>query len=752
MNLEEQKQAQLCAYALGELDAAERAELEAQLASSPELRAELEKLEATIGLVREFAPGDAKLSAPARAELERALPAGSMKPQAGRPWWRSPWMSAAAGLMVLLGASALLVQSRVGEMLAPETSMVARQLDAPALAVAMAPAADPGGVSWKAGLAQDSARAGQGFGRAAAPGDVTMRFVAADRMTAAKGVVPGLMAEEETQDLSREALSPASQEVDRMDACLRRPGEHPRDVFFRFWGDNAFEQAALDPLSTFAADVDTASYTLARRTLAEGLLPTREQVRTEEFINYFPADVAAPVGETLRIHTDLTPSRFGSGDGKARWMLRVVLRGREIAQVERKPLRLTFVMDCSGSMQQENRMQMVKDSLKLLLGQLEPGDAIGLVAFSTDAAQLLPMTAIAERARIEAAIDALQPDGWTNSEAGLRLGYETALAGFDPLATNRVIFLSDGVANRGITDPAELSRTVQPIREKGIFLNTFGVGMHNHNDALLEQLADKGDGQCHYIDDLREAQRVMVQRFMGTMETIARDVKIQVEFDPAQVSRYRLLGYENRALADADFRNDAVDAGEIGSGHQVSALYELESTHSPAGKPLAMVRVRWKEPRRLAASGDVPAREIAQPVTVTALQAFEVSPVGYRRAVIVAQFAEFLRRSVHAKGDSFDELVREAERIQREAATPEFQELVVLLERTRLLLQAQVLPCDELCEAMERLREIQVRIAELEVQGSNRDETLYAELQRRNAEQEALVRRILERENQAAPR
>jgi RNA polymerase sigma factor (sigma-70 family) len=275
---------------------------------------------------------------------------------------------------------------------------------------------------------------------------------------------------------------------------------------------------------------------------------------------------------------------------------------------------------------------------------------------------------------------------------------------------------------------------------------------HDGGIAHVEQADTRAAVECELERlpvDQREARRVLVQRFMGTMETIARDVKLQVEFDPTQVERYRLLGYENRAIADADFRNDQVDAGEIGSGHQVTALYELERTFATSDRPLATVRARWKDPGRLPAGAKAPVRELAQLVSTSSAVPFETSSVGYRRAVLVAQFAEFLRRSVHARGDSFEDLMREAARIQQEAPQAEFLEFVALLERTRDLLARTLPPCDELCEAMEELKRGQYRLTELEALGAGRDQTLFEQLQRENKQQEEKVRALLERQRAA---
>ncbi len=532
--------------------------------------------------------------------------------------------------------------------------------------------------------------------------------------------------------------------------CTRRPSERPRDMFFRFWGDNPFEVAVLDRLSTFSVDVDTASYALARRYLNEGNVPEKAQIRTEEFVNYFDSDIPAPVTGTFAVHTDLTPSRF-SADA-ARQMLRVVVRARDVQKLERDAMHLTFVVDVSGSMRQQNRLETVKHALRLLVAQLEPRDSIAIVKFSTDASIVLPMTPVIDRAAIEAAIAPMSPGGSTNSNAGLQLGYAQALSGLNSQAVNRVVFLSDGVANVGETDAQAILEGVRSIREKGIFLNTIGVGMSNHNDVLLEQLANKGDGVCNYVDSNDEVKRALVDRFTGAFQPVARDVKIQVEFDPEQVLRYRLLGYENRAIADADFRNDKVDAGELGAGHQVTALYELELTGRKGDGPLATTRLRWKPIR---AAGTTAEEDAATEASFTAMassyQAFESSPPGHRRAMIVAQFAEILRRSIHARGDSLDDLIREATLLQKQIpGDKEFAEFCALLLRSKELILRTIPSCDELCQAIDHLRNTHYLHATAEESG--KDAQLLAEIERTTKELERRVRELLRRQLESEQR
>ncbi len=496
--------------------------------------------------------------------------------------------------------------------------------------------------------------------------------------------------------------------------CRRLPGESPSTMFHRYWGDNAFETTLHDPLSTFAVDVDTASYALARHYLKQGTVPPKAAVRTEEFVNYFAPDVEAPLEGVFAIHTDLAPSRFG-GDPD-RMMLRVVVRGREVSKDERKPLSLTFVVDTSGSMQKENRMELVKHAMRLLSGELDNNDSLAIVAFSSEARLVLPMTSIANRSVIESAIQGLSANGSTNAEAGLKLGYALAHAALHPNANNRVVLLSDGVANVGQTDQDKICAEVAKHREAGIYLNTIGVGLGNHNDTFLEQLANKGDGLCNYVDGEREARRAIVDNFTGAFEPIARDVKIQVEFDPAQVERYRLLGYENRAVRDQDFRNDAVDAGEVGAGHQVTALYELVRVPaSSSTTPLATARLRFKPPHGAEVADPEKATEIAHGILASqAAGSFEATSAGYRRAVLVAQFAEFLRRSVHCRNDSLDELIAESKKLEGELADADFSEFVSLLEQSRHLVLQSLPKYDELSRAIDALREREILLARYE--------------------------------------
>ena len=542
--------------------------------------------------------------------------------------------------------------------------------------------------------------------------------------------------------------------VDRfLDHCRRRPGETPSMMFFRYWGDNAFENALIDNQSTFATDVDTASYTLARNYLAKGHVPPREQVRTEEFVNFFRADVPPPFESTFGIHMELAPSPFGQAG--EHWMLRVVVRGKDVERTERAPLSLTFVIDTSGSMKEENRLELVKHALRLLLAELDERDTIALVAFSSEARLVLPATTAGSRGLIESAIHGLHADGSTNAEAGLLMGYEQAALMLSEGATNRVVLLSDGVANVGQTDQDRITADVEEHRERGIYLNTIGVGMGNHNDVFLEQLANKGDGMCAYVDTPAQARRHLVEDFTSTFEPIARDVKVQLEFDPYQVESYRLLGYENRAIADEDFRNDAVDAGEVGAGHQVTALYELvrHGGGPDPEAPLATARLRWKAPHEVGAEGADEVMETSASLGAReASGTFEGTTAGFRRAVLVAQFAEFLRRSVHARGDSLDELIERSRKLEAELEDADFTEFTELLERSRALILAQLPEQDALAQAIDAVRYQKYLQAQIEDLRRREGERMLEGLEQRNQELEEELRKLLEKHLQVQPR
>src|SRR5262245_6133816 len=365
-------------------------------------------------------------------------------------------------------------------------------------------------------------------------------------------------------------------------------------VTFADPGENPFVDPRVDNESTFGLDVDTASYTVARRFIGDGNLPDPASVRVEEFVNYFDQDYASPDDDTFAIHADGGPTPFLAPDET---LLRVGIKARDVDEDARPPAALTFVIDVSGSMNRENRLELVKQSLGLLVEMLRADDTVGIVVYGSDARVVLTPTRVRESGTIQAAVDSLHPEGSTNAAAGLALGYDLARESFVPGGINRVILASDGVANVGVTDADSILSRIRDGTETGIQLVAIGVGMGNFNDVLLERLADDGDGFYAYVDDIDEARRVFVSDLTGTLQSVALDARAQVDFNRKAVEAYRLVGYENRAVPDDQFRNDSVDAGAIGAGHQVTALYAIRLTgEGQPGKRLATISLRWTDP------------------------------------------------------------------------------------------------------------------------------------------------------------
>jgi len=534
-----------------------------------------------------------------------------------------------------------------------------------------------------------------------------------------------------------------------LDDCRRRPAESLADMFFRHWGTRPFVRTEQDRLATFAADVDTASYTLARRMLDAGVLPGPDQVRVEEWINYFDAELERPTTGTFAITAQMTPNPFDAlRRGEPTWLLRVGLQGRVVEDFERSGLALTFVVDTSGSMEREGRHALVKNALSQLLTKLDARDTLAIVAFDNAARIVLEPTPATQRGLIEAAIASLGAAGGTNVEGGLVLGYELAARGYDAERENRVVLLSDGVGNIGETDQARILERVERSRTNRILLNTIGVGLENHDDDFLEQLADRGDGVADYVDTPLEARRAFVERFTGAFQTIARDVKIQVEFDAGLVREYRLIGYENRAVADRAFRDDSVDGGEVGAGHSVVALFELRgvrfdaSNRVPAGDVVGTVRVRWLPPA--AGAAEVPASELARTITgADATWSFDAAPVALRKNVLVARVAEYLKRSTHTRGDSLDVLAAAIERAANESPETEFRAFAALFARHRAAFAALVRPPSPVEGCLDELRHLRYELEVERTTPGTVDAERVAQLEARIAELEREVERLV---------
>ena len=451
------------------------------------------------------------------------------------------------------------------------------------------------------------------------------------------------------------------------------------DMYFKHYGVNPTIDTEEESVSTFSVDVDTASYTLARSYLTRGHLPEEEAIRVEEFINAFRYDYTDPGSAPFGVQVEAFPSPNRRGYH----VLHVGLKGREVSRAERLPTHLVFTIDISGSMATENRLGMVKRSLELLVEQLDARDTLAIVVYGNDARTVLEPTRATDRERILQAIDALRPEGATNVQAGLSMAYAIAAGQAREGSIRRVILCSDGVANNGITGGDAIFASVKEHARRGVRLTTVGFGMGNYNDVLMEQLAQQGDGQYAYVDQLAEARRLFSEQLTGTLQLIARDVKVQLEFDKAVVARYRLIGFENRLLAREDFANDKVDAGDIGAGHTVTALYEVKfrEGQAPAAGSFATMRIRYKDPSTTLQAGTSGLVEKALP-TALVRQSMEAATGPSQLSLVVALFAEKLRGSYWARTVTYEQLLRLwsqlPERLRVRQEVSELRELIQL--------------------------------------------------------------------------
>ncbi|MBN1124788.1 MAG: VWA domain-containing protein [Sedimentisphaerales bacterium] len=459
------------------------------------------------------------------------------------------------------------------------------------------------------------------------------------------------------------------------------PNGEPVDaMFFRHYGVNAFIDTEDDPLSTFAIDVDTGSYTICRSYLREGHMPPAEAVRVEEFINYFDYAYPSPWEQTFSVFADASPWTFGTGR-KNSYLLRIGIKGQQIASEFRKPAILTFVIDVSGSMNRENRLGLVKQSLRMLIDQLRPDDMIGIATYGSQGQKVMDHVPVRHRDHILSVIDRLRAGGSTYAEEGIRIGYEMAQKEFREGYINRVILCSDGVANVGKTGPKQILQTIQDGTKTGITLSALGFGMGNYNDILLEQLGDKGNGHYGYIDTLEEAQHLFGENLTSTLQVIARDVKVQVDFNPKVVRSYRLIGYENRDVPDDKFRDDKQDGGEIGAGHACTALYEIKLWDQPRNQ-LAEVHIRYKDPDR-----DETTEVVAKIGPEDFHEDFNKSPLDLQLATAIAEFAEILRKSSWARGATLDFVQEKVEGIRREwTDNKKVEELATLIRQANQLM------------------------------------------------------------------
>ncbi|QNG99550.1 vWA domain-containing protein [Pseudomonas sediminis] len=419
---------------------------------------------------------------------------------------------------------------------------------------------------------------------------------------------------------------------------------------YQAYADNPVFAVAETPVSTFSIDVDTGSYANVRRFLNGGQLPPKDAVRLEELVNYFPYAYPLPQGDVpFGVSTELAVTPWNPQTR----LLRIAIKASDRSVEELPPANLVFLVDVSGSMHRREGLPMVQSTLKLLVDQLRPQDRVSLVTYAGDSKVVLDSAPGSDKAKIRAAIDQLSAGGSTAGESGIQLAYQQASKHMIDGGINRILLATDGDFNVGISDFDSLKQLAADKRKSGVSLTTLGFGVDNYNERLMEQLADAGNGNYAYIDNLREARKVLVDQLASTLTTVASDVKLQLEFNPSEVSEYRLLGYENRALKREDFSNDKVDAGDIGAGHTVTALYEIvpagskgwleplryQASAQPASKSgeLAWLRIRYKAP------GEASSRLLERPIARSEAKPVAAASEDLRFAAAVAAFAQQLK-------------------------------------------------------------------------------------------------------------
>ncbi len=598
----------LTAYALGELENEDdRLEIEKAVQQSEELTLVVAQIRQTADLVveelqKEPSPGLSR-EHQQRIESKLGAPSGSFSFQS--KWVKIGGLSAAAGLILAAILTPNMLQSRSGpatmaELRRPEVDSVASQsrdqdqlqAQEPALGVSRYQAALPEEASPEVeNEASDLARLEEAPAPMSEPNKVAepesqpaSTVSGASPTVAVGGELENLAQSEESAEGNRgraEMHYSSEQDAGSYFSSSARSLDAPSPDFnteaYDRIVDSRFLEVSENPLSTFSIDVDTASYANIRRFLVGGTLPPKDAIRIEEMLNYFSYDYPVPSGQEPFLASVEVAETPWEPEHR---LVRIGLKGKEIELEERPSSNLVFLLDVSGSMQPSNKLPLLKKAMRLLVERLSENDRVAIVVYAGASGLVLPSTSCDQKEKILAALENLEAGGSTNGGSGIRLAYQTAVSSFISGGLNRVILATDGDFNVGTTNQGDLTRLIEENARSGVFLSVLGFGMGNYQDSTLEKLADMGNGNYAYIDDINEVRKVLVDQINSTLVTIAKDVKIQIEFNPLQVSAYRLIGYENRLLSKEDFNDDTKDAGEIGAGHTVTALYEIV----PAGK------------------------------------------------------------------------------------------------------------------------------------------------------------------------
>jgi Ca-activated chloride channel family protein len=555
MNLDDPK---LTAFALDELDEPEKSAMARAVAASPEAQRFVEE-------TRDIAQS---LKSEYAAELEKEKPASpaplTLTDIHDDPWfWSIARPLAIAALLAICAVIAGLAVFRKGDMFVAGPGVAGARSEAH---TATSPANPMPEVQAELEMPANVARA--------LPSSPPAAALKAPMFYSSVGATRGGNVGSASAALAKGGSISESEPVKGIDQYegIRAPSGSFNTATYDRIEENPFLDAATNPLSTFSIDVDTASYSNIRRFINDGSLPPKDAVRIEEMINYFDYDYVPPTdGKPFAVHIDVAGCPWEASHR----LVRIGLKGREIPAGKRGPSNLVFLLDVSGSMTRPERLPLVKQAMRLLVEKLTENDRVAIVVYAGASGLALPSTTGDHKEKILSAIESLEAGGSTNGAEGIQLAYEIARKNFIKGGVNRVVLATDGDFNVGVTDQGDLIRLIQQEAKSGVFLSVLGVGTDNLKDSTMQKLADKGNGNYAYLDSLDEARKVLVQQINGTLVTIAKDVKIQVEFNPARVASYRLIGYEKRILRKGDFNNDKVDAGEIGAGHTVTALYEV---------------------------------------------------------------------------------------------------------------------------------------------------------------------------------
>ena len=504
----------------------------------------------------------------------------------------------------------------------------------------------------------------------AACGDPSHRHNSGEKVSVINST-PDEVIEEDIEITSNEAalMEPSANATSKM--ILSSPPQQRNAETYKEIKENSFVAVAQQPVTTFSADVDRAAYANVRRIIGYGQIPPKDAVRIEEMVNYFDYDYLAPEegsASPLRVSPELAPAPWNPNH----LLLRIGLQAKKIDLAKAPPSNIVFLIDVSGSMDEENKLPLLQSSFKMLLGQLRPDDKVAIVTYANGTKVALPSTSVKDKEKIIKVLDNLYASGGTSGGKGIQLAYEQAQKSFIKNGNNRIILATDGDFNIGINNTTDLEKFIEKQRESGIYMSVLGFGMGNYRDDMAETIADKGNGNYAYIDNITEAKKVLVNELSGTLFAVAKDVKLQLEFNPKYVKEYKLIGYENRMLANEDFTNDKKDAGEIGAGHTVTALYELvpsdgkvaqslryqsqELNEKGKGNELGFLKIRYKDPK----VKDAKSVEITEPLVFNK-KALKETSTDYRFAASVAEFGILLRDNSNKANATYDQVIELAE-------------------------------------------------------------------------------------------